>query len=80
MVRVTDCYLKKAGPWSASGEQLYCASLVSLGFYSSLSVIIVVVNIVFYFISIIKLFLSYATSLGFFQLSSSLGKGQEESE
>lgn len=59
----------QAGHWSTEGEQLYCASLVFLGFHFSfyplfitISIIIAIINIfiiiIFYFISTLKLFLS----------------------
>lgn len=59
----------QAGHWSTGGEQLYCASLVFLGFHFSfyplfitISIIIININIfiiiIFYFISTLKLFLS----------------------
>lgn len=48
-----------AGHQSASGEQLYCISLVFLGFHSSFIAITIISIIIFYFAFIIKLLLTH---------------------
>lgn len=50
LVRATYCCSGKAGHWSATGEQLYCASLVSLEFYFSVSPFLLLLLLILYFI------------------------------
>lgn len=62
-----SCVWEWDGQQSAGGEQLSCASIVFLGFNSFFPIII---TIIFYFISVIKLFESPPTNFTFFQFSS----------
>lgn len=62
---LVSCVWEWDGHQSAGDENLYCASLVFLGFNSFFPVIII-----FYFMSFIKLFLSPPTNFIFFQFSS----------
>lgn len=70
---------------SEGDEQLHCAPLVSLRCYFSLSlisikIITIFVIVIFYFVSIIKLFLSQGTRLPFFQFFSLSGESGEGTE